>query len=89
MLTIFRRRASPAQRQLAVGALAFILTGTIVLLLSNLFEFSWRYQLPALVTLPPAGAFGIAAMLRFARRRKIIPIRAPAGQAERVTAKAG
>ncbi len=88
-LTIFRRRASPAQRQLALGALAFIVTGIVILLLSNLFEFTWRYQLPALVTLPPAGAFGIAAVLRFARRRKLIPIRAPARQEERVTAKAG
>ena len=88
-LTIFRRRASPAQRQLALGALAFIVTGVIVLAGSDLFEFTWRYQLPALVTLPPAGAFGIAAMLRFARRRKIIPIRPATSQAERVTAKAG
>ena len=88
-LTIFRRRASPAQRQLALGALAFFLTGAAVLVLSDLMEFSWRYQLPALITLPPAGAFGIAAMLRFARRRKIIPIRAATTQAERVTAKAG
>ncbi|MGH3394815.1 MAG: hypothetical protein ACRDPO_09015 [Streptosporangiaceae bacterium] len=88
-LTIFRRRASPAQRQLAVGALAFFVTGVVILLLSNLFEFSWRYQMPALVTLPPAGALGIAAVLRFARRRKLIPIRPPARQEERVTAKAG
>jgi len=27
-----------------------------VLLISDVFEFSWRYQLPALVMLPPAGA---------------------------------
>lgn len=88
-LTIFRRRASAAQRQLALGALVFWVTGTVVLMLSDLFEFSWRYQMPALVTLPAAGAFGIAAVLRFARRRKIIPIRSAATQSERVTAKAG
>jgi hypothetical protein len=35
-----------------------------VLLVSDLFEFSWRYQLPALVTLVPAGALGIAALKR-------------------------
>jgi hypothetical protein len=88
-LTIFRRRASDAQRQLALGALTFFLAGSAVLLLSDLTEFSWRYQLPALVTLPPAGALGIAAMLRFARRRKIIPIRTATTETEKVTAKAG
>jgi hypothetical protein len=69
-LTVFRRRASEAQRQLALGATLFVATAVAVLLISDLFEFSWRYQLPALVTLPPAGAFGIAVMLRYARRRK-------------------
>ena len=33
-----------------------------VLVMSDLFEFSWRYQLPALVTLIPAGALGLAAL---------------------------
>lgn len=28
---------------------------------ADLFEFSWRYQLPALLTLPPAGALGALA----------------------------
>jgi hypothetical protein len=88
-LTIFRRRASAAQRQLALGALGFFVTGVVVLIMSDLFEFSWRYQLPALVTLPPAGAFGIAAMLRYARRRKIIPPSPSARQTHRITARAG
>jgi hypothetical protein len=39
-----------------------------VLLVSDLFEFSWRYQLPALVTLPPAAAAALAALLRAVRR---------------------
>ncbi len=68
-LTVFRRRASEAQRQLALGAVLFVAGAIAVLVMSDLFEFSWRYQLPALVTLPPAGAFGIAAILRYARRR--------------------
>ena len=38
-----------------------------VLLVSDLFEFSWRYQLPALVTLVPAGALGISVLLRVIR----------------------
>jgi hypothetical protein len=30
-----------------------------------LFVFSWRYQLPALVTLVPAGALGISVVIRW------------------------
>jgi hypothetical protein len=88
-LTIFRRRASFAQRQLALGALLVFSAGVAVLIISDLFEFSWRYQLPALVTLPAAGAFGIEAALRFARRRKTSRIADSARQEQRVTARAG
>ena len=41
-----------------------------MLVVSDLFEFSWRYQLPALVTLPPAGALGVAVILGGAARRR-------------------
>jgi hypothetical protein len=40
------------------------LTGLAVLLAADFFEFSWRYQLPALVFAPIAGALGITAMVR-------------------------
>jgi hypothetical protein len=85
-LTVFRRRAAQAQRQLALGATVFTTAAVAVLLMSDLFEFSWRYQLPALVTLPPAAAFGLAAMLRYTRRRKTERIAAAAGPRERVAA---
>jgi hypothetical protein len=88
-LTIFRRRASSEQRQLALGALLFFSTGVAVLVLSDLFEFSWRYQLPALVTLPPAAAFGIAATLRFLRRRKSTRVAEAARQETRMAARTG
>ena len=42
-------------------------TGVLLLLAADVFEFSWRYQLPALVTLPIGGAFGIAALAGFGR----------------------
>jgi hypothetical protein len=87
-LTVFRRRASDAQRQLALGAGLFVTTAIFILLMSDLFEFSWRYQLPALVTLPPAGAFGIAAIIRYARRRKTEHT-AAAARPERIAARAG
>jgi hypothetical protein len=38
-------------------------TGVILLLAADVFLFSWRYQLPALITLPIGGAYGIAALL--------------------------
>jgi hypothetical protein len=42
--------------------------GVAALLGADLYEFSWRYQLPALVTLPAAGALGVAALrARFGR----------------------
>jgi hypothetical protein len=47
------------------AALACLLVtgiGVAALLGADLYEFSWRYQLPALVTLPAAGALGVAAI---------------------------
>jgi hypothetical protein len=64
----WRRRYRPqeAPRQgpgLALACLLFTATAATVLLAPDVFEFSWRYQLPALVTLPPAGVLGVAAWL--------------------------
>jgi hypothetical protein len=47
------------------AALACLLVtglGVAALLGADLYEFSWRYQLPALVTLPAGAALGIAAI---------------------------
>jgi hypothetical protein len=41
----------------------FTATGVALLLGADFFEFSWRYQLPALVFLPLGGALGLAALL--------------------------
>jgi hypothetical protein len=73
---MLRRRASPAQRATAAACLLTFLSAIAVLLASDAFEFSWRYQLPALVTLPPAGALGITVIVgylaaRRARRREL------------------
>jgi hypothetical protein len=40
------------------------LSGLAVLLAADAFEFSWRYQLPALVLAPIAGAIGFTAIFR-------------------------
>jgi hypothetical protein len=63
---VAERRA--AQQQLALACLLVFGAAAAVLLASDAFEFSWRYQLPALVTLPPAGALGIALGISFLRR---------------------
>jgi hypothetical protein len=41
-----------------------------VTLVSDLFEFSWRYQLPVLVTVVPAGALGISVIIGSVRGRR-------------------
>jgi hypothetical protein len=66
-------RASKAGRdsqasQVALACALFFTAAVGILAVSDIFEFSWRYQLPALVTLPPAGALGAWALWR-ARRR--------------------
>jgi hypothetical protein len=62
----FARRRHTAQ---AAGCL--LATGLAVAAVggADLYEFSWRYQLPALVTLPLAGALGASVFLRLAVTR--------------------
>ncbi len=43
------------------ACLLWAATGAILAILPALYEFSWRYMLPALVTMPVAGALGVAA----------------------------
>ena len=80
--------APDAQRDLSAACLLCFAVAVTLLLTSDVFEFSWRYQLPALVTLPPAGALGIMAVFgALARRRRAEPAvtatapRPPAGRA--------
>ncbi|MGN6791996.1 MAG: hypothetical protein ACTHJW_06365 [Streptosporangiaceae bacterium] len=69
-LLVVVRRASPQRRQLIQACLLFFAAGVAVLIVSDAFQFSWRYQLPALVTLPPAGALGITVLLSYLRSRR-------------------
>ena len=62
-LLVLKRRASARTRQLALGCLLFTATSVVVLLGADVYEFSWRYQLPGLVTLPVAGVLGLCALL--------------------------
>jgi hypothetical protein len=53
-------RARHSGQQLA--CLLWLSTGLGLLIAAALYEFSWRYQLPALVTLPPAAALALSAL---------------------------
>jgi hypothetical protein len=58
-LLVVIRRSPPARRRLAQACVAFFATGAAILIMSDAFQFSWRYQLPALITIPPAGTLGL------------------------------
>jgi len=76
--SLLRRRAGPGTRPPALACLLFFTSGAALLLVSDLFEFSWRYQLPALVTFVPAGALGTSIIIGAARARRG-PGRVPGG----------
>ncbi len=87
VIAFLRRPRFAAARQAAIGCLFFFATGVIVLGVSDLFEFTWRYQIPALVTLPPAGALGLAAIILAARKpREPVPADTVPGRAPEMAA---
>jgi hypothetical protein len=77
------RRSSADRRTRAAGlaCLLFTLTAAVILLAPDVYEFSWRYQLPAVLTLPPAGLLGLTALLGLRRRPAAEPATPPAGEA--------
>ena len=84
----YRRRGDPATNGLALACLLITGSAVAVLLGADIYEFSWRYQLPALVTLPIAGALGATALVRyFGARRAAAAVHIPAdGLSELATA---
>ena len=71
-----RRARRSALRPLAA---LYVTGGLLVLLAADMFEFTWRYQLPGLVLLPAAGALGLTALV--AARRAPVPFPEPADRA--------
>ena len=61
-----RRALTAADRQadteLAAACLLLTLSAAVLLLSSDAYEFSWRYQLPAVVMLPVAGVLGLTVL---------------------------
>jgi hypothetical protein len=84
-VVVLRRRAAGPTRQLALACLLFFASAVSLLLISDLFVFSWRYQLPALVTLVPAGALGISIIIRSIRTRHSSGVVQPAPAEARPT----
>ncbi len=64
------RRLNASVRQQALASFLFLASAVSVLMVSDMFEFSWRYQLPALVTLVPAGALGVTVLARLIAARR-------------------
>ncbi len=58
---------------LRVACLLVTLAAVVLLVSSDAFEFSWRYQLPAVVLLPLAGTLGLTALIRGRRSRCAAP----------------
>jgi hypothetical protein len=67
VVALRRRRLDEATTQLGLATFLFFACAVSILLVSDVFVFSWRYQLQALVTLVPAGVLGIAVITRLVR----------------------
>jgi hypothetical protein len=70
VLALVYRSGSPWARHLALASLAFFITAIGLLLIGDLYVFTWRYQLQALFSLPPAGVLGVAAAFEAFRYRR-------------------
>jgi hypothetical protein len=62
LVALLRRRLDARTRQLALACLLCFGSAAFLLLAADAPVFSWRYQIPALVTLVPAGALGMSAV---------------------------
>ena len=79
---IRRRSLDPQRLALARASLTFIVTVVPLLVVSDLFVYSWRYQEPALVTLPVAAALAAACLPWPAVRSRLAARTDPAAAAE-------
>ena len=72
-LVLLRQRLPARTRQLGLACLLFLGTAVFALLAPDVYQFSWRYELPAVITLVPAGVLGAATLvsLRGAGRQPV------------------
>jgi hypothetical protein len=91
LLVLRRRAGGTGYHQFAMAAALVFGSAAVLLLAGDVFEFSWRYQLPALVTLPPAGLLGGYALVSWYRARRTGQLTAagpPTGQPKSAPAEA-
>ena len=86
VVALMRRRLDESARQLALATFLFFAMGAAILLVSDVFVFSWRYQLQALVTLVPAGVLGLTLLGRLVRSWRAAALAGHAGRAGRAAA---
>jgi hypothetical protein len=70
-------RARRSGQQLA--CLLWLGAGFSLLLMADLYQFSWRYQLVTLVTIPPAAALGLSALTSPRASQELSVTREPGG----------
>ncbi len=80
-------RARRSGQQLA--CLLWLAVGLGLLLAADLYQFSWRYQLPALVTIPPAAALALSALTSARSGREPPAAQAPITAVEQLGGGAG
>jgi hypothetical protein len=68
-VALIRRIRGAADDGALSAVLLFTATAAFLLLLPDLYQFTWRYQLPALLTLPPAAALAVSALIAQRRAR--------------------
>jgi hypothetical protein len=77
VLVLVRRKLATAGQRAGLACLLFSVASIVLLFLPDVFEFSWRYEIPAVVLLPPAGIFGLMALLDWHRGQGAQPKGAP------------
>ncbi len=70
LVALLRRRLDSRTRQLALACLLCFGSAAFLLLAADVPVFSWRYQIPALVTLVPAGALGLGVIVELISKRR-------------------
>jgi hypothetical protein len=77
VLVLARRRLGAAGQRMGLACLLFATASITTLFLPDVFEYSWRYELPAVILLPPAGIFGVMALIGWRSARSGRPRPAP------------
>jgi hypothetical protein len=73
LLVLSRRRLGATGQGMGLACLLFSAGAITILLLPDVFEYSWRYELPGVILLPPAGVLGMMALMGWRRAGRRAP----------------